>query len=73
MGMIHIVEGFEGEICILESDGNPRHVPRSQIDPAAKPGDVVEWDGSKWVPNLRETERRTRQIRALMEEVWEEE
>lgn len=71
--MIHIVEGFEGELCILESDGKPRNIPRSQVDPSVKPGDVVEWDGEKWIPNLRETERRTRQIRALMEEVWEEE
>ncbi|WP_068785013.1 DUF3006 domain-containing protein [Paenibacillus phocaensis] len=71
--MIHIVEGFEGEVCILESDGHTRSIPRSQVDPSVKPGDVVEWDGGKWVPNRQETERRTRHIRALMEEVWEEE
>ncbi|MBM6994801.1 DUF3006 domain-containing protein [Paenibacillus sp. DXFW5] len=71
--MVHIVEGFEGEVCILESGGNLRNIPRSQVDPSAKPGDVVEWDGEKWVPNKQETERRTRQIHALMEEVWEEE
>lgn len=70
--MLHIVEGFEGDLCILESDGRSRPVPRSQVDPSVKPGDVVEWDGEKWSPNLQETERRTRHIRTLMEEVWEE-
>lgn len=73
MEMSHIVEGFEGDVCILESDGSTRPVPRSQVDPAVKPGDVVNWDGEKWVPNPKETERRTRQIRDLLEEVWEEE
>lgn len=71
--MSHIVEGFEGDWCILESDGKLRNVPRSQVDPKVKAGDVVEWNGTKWVPNLRETEERTRQIRALMDEVWGDE
>ncbi|MGG6309997.1 DUF3006 domain-containing protein [Paenibacillus macerans] len=71
--VLHIVEGFEGDVCILESDGKTRNIPRAQVDPAVKPGDVVEWNGGKWVANLRETERRSRSIRELMEEVWEEE
>ncbi|WP_339816739.1 DUF3006 domain-containing protein [Paenibacillus sp. FSL R7-0216] len=71
--MLHIVEGFEGEVCILESGEKLRNIPRSQVDPSVKPGDVVEWDGEKWVSSKKETERRTRQIHALMEEVWEEE
>lgn len=70
--MVHIVEGFEGDYCIIETDGKTRDVPRRQVDPSVKPGDIVEWNGGRWVTNRKETDLRSRKIRALMDEVWEE-
>lgn len=67
-----IVEGFEGDFCILEIDGQTKAVPRQQMDEKAKAGDIVVWNGEKWIPDLKQTEDRTRQIGKLMDEVWED-
>lgn len=67
-----IVEGFEGDFCILEIDGQTKDVPRQQMDEKAKTGDIVVWNGEKWIPDPKQTEDRTRQIGKLMDEVWED-
>lgn len=68
-----IIEGFEGSICIIEIDGKMQDIPRNTIDPSAKIGDIVEWDGEKWLPNRSETEKRTKEIQDLMDQLWEDE
>ncbi|MEF2964622.1 DUF3006 domain-containing protein [Paenibacillus sp. M1] len=70
--MAAIVEGFEGEYCILEIDGAVKDVPRRQVDASVRAGDVVTWNGEKWVSDMEETKNRSRQIRKLMDEVWED-
>lgn len=70
--MAHIVEGFEGDYCIIESDGKKRDIPRKLVDPTVKTGDVVEWNGRKWMANRNTTDDRSRDIKALMDEVWED-
>ncbi|MFD1176106.1 DUF3006 domain-containing protein [Paenibacillus puldeungensis] len=70
--MAHIVEGFEGDFCIIESDGKTRDIPRKLVDPTVKAGDVVEWNGNKWMTNRNKTDDRSREIKELMDEVWEE-
>ncbi|RCX22981.1 DUF3006 family protein [Fontibacillus phaseoli] len=70
--MSAIVEGFEGDICILEIEGQRQDVSRQQVDDRVKAGDVVLWNGEQWIPDLELTEERTRKIKKLMDEVWED-
>lgn len=67
-----IVEGFEGNYCILEIDGQTEDVLKSEVDPAAGPGDVVVWDGVRWIPDPERTEERSKKMKQLMDEVWED-
>ncbi len=67
-----IVEGFEGEFCILEIEGQPKDVPLQQMDGKAKTGDIVVWNGEKWLPDPELTADRTKEIGKLMDEVWED-
>ena len=70
--MLHVVDRFEGEFCIIESEGVTRDVPRKLVDPGVKPGDVVEWSGGKWVANREQTASRSKEIKSLMDELWED-
>lgn len=70
--MTGIVEGFEEGICLLEINGNVEPVPRELMDPDVRAGDVVQWDGGRWRKDRDLTEERTRKIRKLMNEVWED-
>lgn len=71
--MTGIIEGFEGSICMIEIDGRMQDIPRSTVDPSAKAGDIVEWDGEKWIPNQQQTEKRSKKIKDLMDQLWEDE
>ncbi|WP_055107510.1 DUF3006 domain-containing protein [Paenibacillus ihumii] len=70
--MTGIIEGFEGEYCIIEIDGKTRDVPRKLVNTGAKAGDVVEWDGSQWNTNLDRTRERSEYIKSLMNDVWDD-
>lgn len=67
-----IIEGFEGDYCKIELNGNVQAVPKTQVDPKAKRGDVVEWSGGKWMPNPALTRKRSAEIKKLMDDVWED-
>lgn len=67
-----IVDGFEGDFCIIEIDGKTKDIPRKQVDKGTKTGDVVELKNGIWVTNQRETEDRIREIKSLMNELWED-
>ncbi|MDR9852678.1 DUF3006 domain-containing protein [Paenibacillus sp. VCA1] len=71
-GTIGIIEGFEGEFCKIEIDGNVEAVSKLKVDASAKRGDVVEWNGGKWIPNPSLTKKRTKEIKTLMDDVWED-
>lgn len=70
--VVGIIEGFEGEYCIIEVDGKTRDVPRRLVNPGAKSGDVVEWDGSQWNTNIRQTKERSEYMKSLMDDVWDD-
>lgn len=70
--MTAIIEGMEEDICVLEIDGIHRDIPRTQVSPEAKPGDVVVWDGHSWNPDHTLTAERSAKIRRLMDQVWED-
>lgn len=65
-----IVDRFEVEYVVIEVDGRTQDVPRSEVDPNVKDGDVVVLVEGVWKADLEETEKRSGQIRKLMDSVW---
>jgi hypothetical protein len=70
--MVGIIDRFEEEYCVIEVDGLTRDVLRNIVETGAKTGDVVEWDGSKWIINQKLTQERSREIQKLMDDLWED-
>lgn len=70
--MIGIVEGFEEDVCRIEVEGQMKNVPCSQVDKGVRSGDVVEWKSGMWIANRQKTEARSKEIKRLMDDVWED-
>ncbi|MBP1999271.1 hypothetical protein J2Z69_000290 [Paenibacillus shirakamiensis] len=68
-----IVDGFEDEFCIIEINGESKDIPKHQVQTGVKTGDIVEWDGHTWLTNHKQTEARIKEIKSLMNDVWEKE
>ena len=67
-----IVDRFEGDFVVIEMEGNMKDVPKKQVDSSVKVNDVVELVDGKWVVKGEETEKRKKEIKALMDSVWED-
>ena len=67
-----IVDRFEGDFVVIEIEGNTKDVPKKQVDPSVKVNDVVELEDGKWIVKEEETEKRKKEIKALMDSVWED-
>ncbi|MFE7064466.1 DUF3006 domain-containing protein [Sutcliffiella sp. NPDC057660] len=67
-----IIDRFEGDIVVIEIDGQTKDFPKSEVDPACKPNDVVLLVGGIWLPNLSKTKKRKKHIQNLMNDVWED-
>ena len=67
-----IVDRFEGDFVVIEIEGNTKDVPKKQVDPSVKVNDVVELVDGKWIVKEEETEKRKKEIKALMDSVWED-
>ncbi|WIV21209.1 DUF3006 domain-containing protein [Paenibacillus polygoni] len=67
-----IVDRFEGDYAVIEIDGQTHDVSKSIIDASVKVGDVVTLVEGVWKPNPTETKQREKQIKMLMDDVWED-
>ena len=67
-----IVDRFEGDFVVIEIEGNTKDVPKKQVDSSVKVNDVVELVDGKWIVKEEETEKRKKEIKALMDSVWED-
>lgn len=67
-----IVDRFEGPFVVIEIGGKCEDIPREQVDPGVKPGDVVELENEKWITNEAATKSAEERIKRLAEEVWED-
>lgn len=67
-----IIDRFEGDIVVVEVDGETRDVARHLFPSEAKPGDVVIIEGAKITIDSDKTEKLRKEIEDLMNEVWEE-
>ena len=65
-----IVDRFEGDYCIIEIDGQTRDIPRSEVDSNVRDGDVVILVNGVWKADQEETQKRSEQIRKMMDSVW---
>lgn len=67
-----IVERFEGDIVVIEIDGQTHDVSKNILSPFVKVGDVVELVAGVWTTNREETKQRELHIKKLMDSVWED-
>lgn len=67
-----IVDRFEGEIVVIEINGVMQDFSNSIVEPGVQAGDSVNLINGKWVTNEAETESRTKKLKELMNNVWEE-
>lgn len=70
--MLAIIESFEEGYCLIEIDGRIQPIQRALVDHEVNVGDVVDWDGQKWVTNRMQTAARTQSIKKLMDDLWED-
>lgn len=67
-----IIDRFEGNYAVVEFDGRQmKDIPKSELTPKAKEGDVVVLVGGKYVVDEEETHRRKVEIAKLTESMWE--
>ncbi|MGO4273899.1 DUF3006 domain-containing protein, partial [Paenibacillus sp. TAF58] len=62
-----IVDRFEGDIAVIEIQGETRDFSKSILDPGIRAGDSVELKDGKWVKDEVETENRMERIKGLMD------
>lgn len=67
-----IVDRFEGPFAVIEIDGACEDIPRDQVDPAVKTGDVVELENGRWITDKAATKSAEERIKRLVDEVWED-
>ncbi|MDF2723916.1 MAG: hypothetical protein K0Q59_3591 [Paenibacillus sp.] len=65
-----IVEGFEGCYVIIEIDGETHDIEREAVHPDVQAGDCVVLEDGIWVADSEATEARTKYMKKLMEDVW---
>lgn len=69
---VGIVDRFEGDVAVIETDGETRDVPRPLVAADVKEGDVVEWKDGQWMRNEQATKERSAEIKTLMDSLWED-
>ncbi|SFM52796.1 Protein of unknown function [Paenibacillus sp. 1_12] len=70
--MIGIVDRYEGEFVVIEIDGDSQDIPKSLVADDVQPGDMVELQNEIWVKTPSATEERSKEIKKLMDSVWDD-
>lgn len=66
-----IIDRFEGDYAVVEFDGRQmKDIPRSELTPEAKEGDVIVLINGKYLVDAEETQRRRAEIAKLTEDMW---
>lgn len=66
-----IIDRFEGGIAVIEVNGITRDLPRSVLPRDAKVGDVLLLDNGEIRLDQEETNNRKKEIKSLMDELFE--
>ncbi|WP_042345138.1 DUF3006 domain-containing protein [Bacillus massiliigorillae] len=67
-----IVDRFEDEFVIIEIDGKTKDFPRASVGEDVAVGDVVELKEAKWFTDKVATEKRSHEIKSLLDSIWED-
>ncbi|MEC2053913.1 DUF3006 domain-containing protein [Peribacillus psychrosaccharolyticus] len=67
-----IVDRFEGEYAVIEVDGKTRDVKRNLFADSVRVSDVVILKNGKWERDSDETLKRKKEVKKLMDSVWED-
>jgi Protein of unknown function (DUF3006) len=67
-----IIDRFEGNIVVVEIDGETKDFPKSIFPKEAEVGDVIIINGDKITVDKNATEKLRKEIEELMNEVWED-
>jgi hypothetical protein len=67
-----IVDRFEGDFVVIEVDGVTSDIAKSEVDNNVKTGNSVLFVDGKWVTDQNETIIRSKEIKKLMDDVWED-
>lgn len=67
-----IVDSFEGDFVVIEIDGQTQDISKNDVSLDVKAGDVVVLISCMWKTNVGATEQRAKQIKKLMDDVWED-
>jgi len=67
-----IIDRFEGDYAVVEFEGRQmKDIPRSELTPGAKEGDVIFLVNGKYEVDQKETQNRKVEIAKLTENMWE--
>lgn len=67
----YVIDRFEGACAVLEGeDGKMHDFPLAQLPPQVRPGDVLRRENGVWCIDEAETDRRAREIRRLMDDIF---
>lgn len=68
-----VIDRFEGDWAVLElEDKTTIDIPRNLLPPYAHEGDVVQKTAGKFKIIPEETRTRAKEVRDLMDDVWED-
>lgn len=67
-----IVDRFEGNMVVIEIDGNTQDISKDIVDSTVEVNDVVELVNGLWISQKEESATRSKEIKSLMDSVWED-
>ena len=70
MMMKGIIDRFEGDYAVVEFDKKMIDIPRKQVSPEAKEGDVIVLVNNMYQIDQAETQRRKAAIAKLTDKMW---
>ncbi|WP_303805296.1 DUF3006 domain-containing protein [Ruminococcus flavefaciens] len=67
-----IIDRFEGEYAVLETDSGMKNVLRDMLPEEAREGDVVELKNGAYTINKKAAEKRRRELREKLKKLQKE-
>ncbi|WP_028513911.1 DUF3006 domain-containing protein [Ruminococcus flavefaciens] len=67
-----IIDRFEGEYAVLETDSGMKNVLRDMLPEEAREGDVVELKNGAYTVNKKAAEKRRRELREKLKKLQKE-
>ena len=69
---IQIIDRFEGDIAVIEFDGEMKDILKDKLPKGANVGDVLVFDGDRIAIDKQKTDKLKKEIEDLMDELFED-